>query len=221
MPEALSEVFGQKLEIESWANLNDFQSSSEMVETFQIMLHDLVTSTFPEKTVKFYAEDKPWFTEKLRQLKRERQRLYKKGRNNQKYLDCKKKFDELQLVEIAKYRNKIIAEVKDGKRGSAYSGLRKLGSKPGEFEKTGFQLPIFTDQNLSNLECAEIIANYFSCVSQEYSPLDIQNLPPNIQEHLGNPDSAPVLSKHEVYRKLTKAKKPNSVVPGDLPRIYQ
>ena len=68
MPESLIEVFGQKLGNESWANLNDFKSSGEMVETFQTMLQHFVTSTFPEKTVRFYAEDKPWFTEKLRQL---------------------------------------------------------------------------------------------------------------------------------------------------------
>ena len=100
-----------------------------------------------------------------------------------------------------------------------YAGLRKLGRRPGEFDKSGFQLPNLVEQNLSNLECAEVIANYFSCVSQEYQPLNIRNLAPNVQEYLGNPELnvAPMLSDHDVYHKLVKAKKPNSIVPGDLP----
>ena len=30
-------------------------------------------------------------------------------------------------------------------------------------------------------------------------------------------NNKPILSEHEVYRKLVKAKKPNSTVPGDIP----
>ena len=46
------------------------------------------------------------------------------------------------------------------------------------------------------------------------------HLPPNIREHLNNPEDnvGPKLSHYEVFQKLRKAKKPNSVVPGDLPR---
>ena len=48
----------------------------------------------------------------------------------------------------------------------------------------------------------------------------MQNLPPNIQEYLANPDFniSPELSHSDVFSKLMKAKKPNSVVPGDLPK---
>ena len=94
-----------------------------MVDDFQKSLEALVSNTFPEKSITIYPDDKPWFTEKLRKLKRERQRLYSKGRMNPKYLDCKSKFDELVKIEICKYKDKFIAEVREGKRGSAYSGL--------------------------------------------------------------------------------------------------
>ena len=171
MPESLIELFGQKLENEDWACLDESQSSSEMVHILQDMLNTFVTNTFPEKIIHIYPDDKPWFSEKLRKLKRERQRLYTKAGKSERYMECKKKFDNLALVEISKYRDKIISEVKDGKRGSAYAGLRKLGSRPGDFHETGFQLPSFKEQNLSNLECSEKIADYFSSVSQEYSAL--------------------------------------------------
>ena len=95
-----------------------------------------------------------------------------------------------------------------------------MGRKPGEFSQPGFQLPEFVEVKLSVFECAEKIAEYFSMVSQEYPPLNMNTLPPNVKEHLGNPDgnSPPLLSHYHVYTKLSKAKKPNSVVPGDLPK---
>ena len=48
-----------------------------------------------------------------------------------------------------------------------------------------------------------------------------KSLPPNVQEYLSAPTPAgliPSLSEYQVYRKLRSAKKPNSSVPGDLPR---
>ena len=63
------------------------------------------------------------------------------------------------------------------------------------------------------------MADYFSNFSQEYLPLDIASLPPNVQSYLSsNPgsESIPSLSVYDVYTKLIRAKKPNSSVPRDL-----
>ena len=63
------------------------------------------------------------------------------------------------------------------------------------------------------------MTDYFSSVSQEYSPLDMANLPPNVQSHLTTRPSdeiIPELSVYDVYCRIVKAKKPNSSIPGDL-----
>ena len=54
----------------------------------------------------------------------------------------------------------------------------------------------------------------------DYEPVDIRKFPPNIKDALSQPDfsSIPTLSAYEVYKKMCKAKKPNSVVPGDIPK---
>ena len=220
LPESLITVFGQKLQNEDWTNLDPSLNSTEMVNCYQKSMERIVVNTFPEKEIKIYPDDKPWYNEKLRKMKRMRQRLYMKGRRNEQYLECKKKFEELKDNEILKYIAKVKKEVKEGKRGSSYANLRRLGSQPFESNQKGFQLPNFVQENLSNLECAENIANFFSRVSQEYQPLNVNNLPPNIQEYLGNPalNTAPELSNFDVFEKLVKAKKPKSSVPGDLPR---
>ena len=78
LPESLITVFGQNLENEDWTSLALMESSSNMVKHLENIFERLVSSTFPERTITIYPDDKPWFTEKLRKIKRERQRLYNK-----------------------------------------------------------------------------------------------------------------------------------------------
>ena len=119
--------------------------------------------------------------------------------------------------------NKIYEEVSSGKRGSSYSAIRKLGNR--EFKQSKgtdtFDVPEFIEQNLDDNESAEALADYFSAISQEFKPMDIDQLPPNIKDELERGISAkdfPVLKEHEVYEKIVRAKKPHSTVPGDLKR---
>ena len=89
----------------------------------------------------------------------------------------------------------------------------------GFISKTGFRLPDHAEQNYTPAKSAEILADHFSSISQEFSPLSIDNLPLNIQNYLSdyNKDQAPILSENDVYRRIIKAKKPNGLIPGDLP----
>ena len=71
-----------------------------MVEQFQNILQELVSSTFPEKTITIYPDDKPWFTEKLRKMKRDRKRLYEKWGKTEKYLACQKNLMSLLKLRL-------------------------------------------------------------------------------------------------------------------------
>ena len=83
-----------------------------------------------------------------------------------------------------------------------------------------FQLPGHAELGLSSAQSAEVIAEHFSKISQEYAPLNVSKLPPNVQTYLQKNDSnlAPKLTTHEVQCRIMKAKKPNGLVPGDLPK---
>ena len=148
-------------------------------------------------------------------MKRQRQREYHKNGRSNKYLKQKLKNEKI------KYIQKVQMEVSEGKRGSTYPALKKLGLRPGQEVQSQFLLPSHADKNLSASQSAEIIANHFSNISLEYAPLNTANLPPNIQEYLVDRDQdqdlVPVLSTHDVHRRICRAKKPNSLVPGDIP----
>ena len=79
--------------------------------------------------------------------------------------------------------------------------------RPGDTTQTGFQLPGHTELNLSPAQSAELIADYFSSISQEYAPLDTKNLPPNVQTFLCyGKSTAPILPSLEVLSRKKKAK---------------
>ena len=128
--------------------------------------------------------------------------------------------EKMQKNEMLKYKEKVETEVREGRRGSTYPALKRMGARHFETTQPGFQLPSHAELNLSSAQSAELIAEHFSKISQEFAPLNLTVLPPNIQLFLHNYDASlvPKLSISDVYSKIMKAKKPNGIVPGDLPK---
>ena len=131
------------------------------------------------------------------------------------------KFEEISIAEKHKYKDKVLREVTEGKRGSSYAGLKKLSLAPGEPVESGFQLPQHVDEGLSGQQSVERIAEFFAHVSQEYSPLNVNELPPNVQLHLKQDHEVrPDLSIHEVYTRIVRAKKPKGDLPYKLTKYF-
>ena len=209
--------FGQRIVLEDWGFMDPNSSSSFLVEEFQLHCTSLVEHYFPMKTVQVSSFDQPFFTDRLRALRRQRQREYRRSGKSEKYLKIKNSFDEAFLNEAHKYKDKLIAEVAEGKRGSSYKAIKKLGT--GKVEDVNFQIPSHVESDFSAQESAETIADHFSRISQEFDPIDPSKFSPSLKNKLSQPmNDIPVLREYEVYHKIVSAKKPNSFVPGDLPK---
>ena len=219
IPESLIPIFEAKLASQDFEFLQSF-SVPEMVHKFQLILNTILTETFPEKQIIISPYDDPWFNEQLRNLKRQRQRRYERHGKDERYQQLQSEFDEKLKIEKLKYREKVENEVREGRRGSTYPALKRMGARPFERTKSEFSLPAHVELNLSSAQSAELIAEHFSEISQEFAPLEICKLPPNIQHFLMNydPSLAPKLTTEDVQSRIMKAKKPNSSVPGDLPK---
>jgi hypothetical protein len=81
-------------------------------------------------------------------------------------------------------------------------------------------LPAHVEKSCSSAQCAEIIAEHFSSISQEYEPLNLTKLPHNVPILLSNANQslAPKLTTTDVHKRIIEAKKPNGLFPGDLPK---
>ena len=98
--------FGEKLKEEKF----DFPKNvnvAEVVQDFQDKMQRMVENTFPEKQITINSDDKPYFTENLRLLKRQRQREYYKHGRSEKYKKMKIDFDEKLCNEKMKYIQKM------------------------------------------------------------------------------------------------------------------
>ena len=82
-------------------------------------------------------------------------------------------------------------------------------------------IPAYVEAGLTPQQSANRLADYFTAISQTVEPLNVNNFTPALQTAIKNGKcdrNKPVLSQHDVYRKLIKIKKPNSSVEGDIPK---
>ena len=126
MPESLVANFGPELVQMDWSFLNELPPN-RMVEEFEKATSRLVEKVFPTKQVTIIEGDQPFFTEELRILRRQRDRAYQRDGKSLAYHAKQKKFQDMLRSEALKYKHKIMEEVRDGKRGSGYAAIRKLG----------------------------------------------------------------------------------------------
>ena len=220
-PESSLAKFGITLLAEDWGILEGAVDSSDMVDKFETWSNTIVNRQFPAKTVLVGSQDLPYFTEELRRLKRRRQRAYKKGKRSEQYRKCKVAFENKKVSEAIKYKERIMADVREGKRSSGYRAIRKLGDRPGEARNPTVVLPAYIEQGLTAQQSADRLAEHFSAISKTVEPLDMSQFCPALRLalKLGKYDkNKPVLTQHQVYMKMCRVNKPKSAVAGDVPR---
>ena len=93
-----------------------------------------------------------------------------------------------------------------------------MGAQPGDCQDDfGFSLPNHQQLNLDDQQCAERIAEHFAEISGQYAPLNLNLLPQRVQNVLDDDSTPPIISEYDCYLKMKTTKKPNSLIPGDLP----
>ena len=149
--------------------------------------------------------------------------FFKSRENNKKGKSAK--YDKLAAEFSTKYkaaagryiRNKVDG-LKESQPGKAYGILKTMGAQPGDCsDDNTFTLPNHQELNLTDQQCADRIAAHFASISSEYVPLNINLLPERVKVKLETQSDPPVISEFDCYEKLKSSKKPNSVIPGDLP----
>ena len=203
---------------ETWNFLDPNLSSTDLTERYEQYVTEILEVNCPKQTIFVHPDDSLYITVELKALKRRIMREYEKKGKSEKYFNLKELFQRKILDAANKYKQKIIASVVDGDRASTYKSLRKLGVRPGDSSSSNFQLP--GHSSLTPQESVEILADHFAAISNEFEPVTVENLSLRVRQALSHVDSSsiPDLYDYDVYRKLRRAKKPLSVVPGDLPQ---
>ena len=140
----------------------------------------------------------------VKQASRRKNREYAKNGNSSKYKDLKKVVKAKLKEESSKCLKKQTNLV-SSKNNSWLKHVKRIAACPGDQPTSSFYLPKHVEYNLSALESSYRICEFFSSISQEYSPLNVETLPEHVRLKLTNdPCSHPNLPDHEVYEGLKK-----------------
>ena len=198
----------------NWSILDHFSPDETAMHLNQILLL-AVEDFFPcKKSIINIDKNKPWFTFKLKLLQDRRCIEYTNFGNSEKYKLLNREFK----MEISKAKRKfkdekikLAMENKDFKQ--VFKNIRILAGLPDN--KHEFILP--GDEFKSPEQIAEKLSIYFCKISQEYEPINRNNLPERVQLRLNEECVIPQISQDELLPILTKMRKTCSTVEGDIP----
>ena len=220
LPDSKIRQFGQWITAETWDDISLEDEPTKQVQIFEKMVTQKLDEVFPQKVTKLGIQDKPFMNSELKKLKRKRMREYRLKGKSARYERLKTEFEHIIKKAGHKFLRKNIDSLKETNPSQAYNILKKMGAQPGDIDEINtFTLPGHED--LSPLEAADKIAEYFSEISKEFPHLSLESLPERVKDKVENPEGeseVPVILQHQVYEKIKGANKPKSGVPGDLPR---
>ena len=164
-----------------------------------------VDEIFPLKTIKIFDRDKEWMTEQLQKISRQKAREYRKNSKSIRYMQLQAKFLKLKRNNCKKYIQKQIEFFRESDPRKFFKRIKKAGERIGEADSSNFTIPSFIEQNLNSKECADLIANHFSSISQEYDPINLQLLPERVKTKILSKHSdvnLPHIEPYQVYEKF-------------------
>ena len=143
-------------------------TKGDQIHTFHKLLYDIFEKCFPLKSKTVFTEKEPFFTEKLSKLKRRKCREYNKNRKSEKYLSILRIYKkELSLARKSYYRKKL-RKLRSTNPRQWFKWVKGFGNS----EQIDEKLEVESIKHLSDIEQAELIADKFANVSNEYQPLD-------------------------------------------------
>ena len=198
------------IQTQEWKEILEENSVDKKAEVLHNMVLDKLDEFCPEKIRKISSDDKPWFTEQLKTLKRKKSRLFRKNRSSIKYKALVEKYENKLLETKKNFKAKTIDEVMEARSGQWYTKLKRMTN----FDQ-GKSETVQVDEisHLNDEDQAEAIADSFSSISNEYEPVrkDDIVIPPFEKS------SIPQYKPHMIRKYLQNIKTNKSTAPGDIP----
>ena len=216
LPADAIQGLAQWIQHESWTFVYDGRDVSDMVDRFNFITNLNLDHYCPTKVLKISNLDGKISSAKVKQTCRQKKREYAKNGNSAKYKELKK-LVKIHLKDAAiDFLSKQVKLTTSANK-NWLKHVKRIAARPGDLTSNTFTLPQHVEDGLSALESSNKICEFFSSISQEYSPLCVARLPERVRAKLINDQCQhPYLSDHLVYEGLRKGKKTCSV-PGDLP----
>ena len=210
-PDSGIREMGLWVQKQDWKEIYNQTDVNMKAEIFEKMIMEKVNLFFPEKTIKLNENDQPWASPELKILDRQRKREYTKNKKSEKWKMLDAKFKSKSSIEKETYYENIVQDLKTSNPGKWYSKVKRMSNlDPTKEDK------VLVEQlmGLPSSVQAELIADQFAAISNEYDPLNSDEIDiPN----LSTSKACPLFEPFQVYQKIVKMKKKSSTVQGDIP----
>ena len=185
LPETAIRKFATWVQHEPWTFVYDGSDPSDMVDRFNFLVQINLDAHCPTKTIKYTNLEGKVTTPALRQACRRKSREYTKHGNSDRYKQLKRDVKNKIREAATKFIDKQAVQV-CGRNNSWMRHVKRLTARPGDLPSSSFSLPQHVEDCLTAIESSNKICEYFSSISQEYTPLDIGLLPEYVRVKLYN-----------------------------------
>ena len=199
--------FGAWLASMSWSGLLAADSSNSKADIYQREVTDALENFFPLITVRRKASDPAWYNRTIKKKMAQKMSIYKREGRSPKWRRIKKIIEDL----IEKRRERYAGSQKDALLAS--DGERNFFKNVKSYKCCEREKPFdVTDlfPGKSDQEVSELLADHFNAISNEFEPIDMNNIPSTYSTPLHR------ISAEEISSRLRTFKKPRSMVPGDI-----
>ena len=192
--------------------------SNTMAEKFREIVDTKINQICPVEEVKISQFEGKTNSLALQRLVRQKKREYEKHGCSKKFKEIKNKVKERIKKEAEKAIDKLLDKAEE--QGMKWiKEANRLSARPGEDISPSFTLPNHVDADLTPEESAEKIADFFSKISQEYTPIEEDKSARwmDVKKKLEETGCThPTIMEHEIFENMKGAKITDSV-PGDIP----
>ena len=199
--------FLEELGRHDWRGLLRMSGVNAKTEELHRVLSDLLGRHFPIKTVRRRDTDLPWLDARAKKMIKKKAAIFKAEGPSNRWERMRVRVDEY----LEKRRQDFLKIQRDKFIGpqahvSFFANIKafKSAEKPKSFDVRDLC------PGLSDIEVANQVASYFNTISQEFTPLSTHQIPFTYHRDLGH------LTEEEVEGMIRSAKKPRSMVDGDI-----
>ena len=208
-----SGIIGMKNWIENydWKDVFICEGANEKAEKLQNIMLEKLEHFFPKKSFKVCSEDKAWVTKEVKKFDRARKREFCKRGKSEKWVKIDQAYQEKCRNEKEKYFSNIVQDLKSSNVGQWYSKIKRMSEQEKENPSN---ILVEEISEHSNCQQAELIADHYAQISNQYKPLEKDDLP---QEYVNSKVLPPYIPPFRVNRIIKTMNKKCATVLDDIP----
>ena len=179
---------------------------SSSTDRLQSLLSAYTESCFPRRKITIKSVDKPWMTERIRRETRRKRLIYRREGRSDRWWRQENKTGELIRARKINFADGVKTSVKEaGNMRAYYQAIKKLQVADGPSSPAWSIQQMFPGR--SNDEIAELGANFFNAISQEFTPLPAPD-PPAVPRE--------AIPAYRISARLKSFRKTKGQVIGDI-----